>query len=129
MSLETEFIPYEQALALRELGFDEPCFGFYIGDIIRLCSFTNYPFKNSIVPYDTQEYTVTAILYQQAFRWFREKYSHYAFLQPTSDLISENYCFKILDQYSGKFYSKSYEKYEEAELECLKKLIEIVKSK
>jgi hypothetical protein len=73
MSLETEFIPYEQALALRELGFDEPCFGFYIGDIIRLCSFTNYPCKNSIVPYDTQEYTVTAILYQQAFRFLLDQ--------------------------------------------------------
>jgi hypothetical protein len=23
-----DFIPYEQALALKELGFDEPCFGF-----------------------------------------------------------------------------------------------------
>ena len=23
--MEKEFIPYEQALALKELGFDEPC--------------------------------------------------------------------------------------------------------
>jgi len=28
--LEKEFIPYEQALALKELGFDEPCLGYYI---------------------------------------------------------------------------------------------------
>ena len=27
-----EFIPYEQALALKELGFDEPCFGLYHND-------------------------------------------------------------------------------------------------
>ena len=27
--MNKEFIPYEQALALKELGFDEPCFGYY----------------------------------------------------------------------------------------------------
>ena len=29
--MKTEFIPYEQALELKELGFDEPCFGRYDG--------------------------------------------------------------------------------------------------
>ncbi len=28
--MEKEFVPYEQALALKELGFDEPCFGYYV---------------------------------------------------------------------------------------------------
>ena len=27
--MDKEFIPYEQALALKELGFDEPCFRWY----------------------------------------------------------------------------------------------------
>ena len=27
--MKNEFIPYEQALALKELGFDELCFGGY----------------------------------------------------------------------------------------------------
>jgi hypothetical protein len=27
--IEQEFIPYEQALALKELGFDEPCLFWY----------------------------------------------------------------------------------------------------
>ena len=27
--MEKEFIPYEQALALKELGFDKPCFRWY----------------------------------------------------------------------------------------------------
>lgn len=27
--MENEFVPYEQALALKELGFDENCFGFF----------------------------------------------------------------------------------------------------
>ena len=27
--MKKEFIPYEQALKLKELGFDEPCFGYW----------------------------------------------------------------------------------------------------
>jgi hypothetical protein len=29
MVMEKEFIPYEQALELKELEFNEPCFGCY----------------------------------------------------------------------------------------------------
>ena len=28
--MDKEFVPYEQSLQLKELGFDEPCFGFYL---------------------------------------------------------------------------------------------------
>jgi hypothetical protein len=119
--MEKEFIPYEQALALKELGFEEPCFGAWVNNEL----FITKNEKPKIQSLSINQ--CTAPLYQQASKFFREKCNHYAFLQPTSDLISENYCFKILDQYSGKFYSKSYETYKEAELECLKKLIEIVK--
>jgi hypothetical protein len=27
--MENEFVSYEHAIRLKELGFDEPCFGFY----------------------------------------------------------------------------------------------------
>jgi hypothetical protein len=27
--MEKEFIPYNLALELKDLGFDEPCFGYY----------------------------------------------------------------------------------------------------
>ena len=29
--MDKEFVPYEQALALKELGFDEPCLAHLIG--------------------------------------------------------------------------------------------------
>jgi hypothetical protein len=28
--MEKDFIPYEESLALKELGFDEPCFGWEV---------------------------------------------------------------------------------------------------
>ena len=31
--MKKEFVPYEPALALKELGFDEPCFGKYLSNL------------------------------------------------------------------------------------------------
>ena len=31
-----EFVPHEQALALKEFGFDEPCFGVYDMKTLKL---------------------------------------------------------------------------------------------
>ena len=31
MTNNLEFVPYDEALALRKLGFDEPCLGYYFG--------------------------------------------------------------------------------------------------
>jgi len=63
--MESLFVLYEIALALKELGFDEPCLGYYDKtQTFHLCSFQNMNDKGF----------VSAPLYQQAFRWFREKY-------------------------------------------------------
>jgi hypothetical protein len=118
--MEKEFIPYEQALALKELGFDEECFYLYDSKIFKsqIISSKNSDFKYVDV--------VQAPLYQQAFRWFREKYNlfypiiqddimQYYFSVPNSErlLDTTDYC---------------YDTYEEAEIECLKKLIELCKN-
>jgi hypothetical protein len=133
--MNKEFIPYEQALELKELGFNEPCF----------YPFTNFSdlewskvdscyadFKN----WNDKRYgVVSAPLYQQAFRWFRKKYNLNGILNhyPNTKLWD----FSVHDlTWSGKEFiehvkkedrSVKYSTYEEAELACLKKLIEIVK--
>jgi hypothetical protein len=134
--MEKEFIPYEQALALKELGFDEPCFGvYYISDeeheVIK--SFPPYVYSKNIGIY--KKYNVLAPLYQQAFRWFREKYNLFCEIQ--IDRTTEpKFCFDIFQYEHFGNYEKIevkewylYRTQEEAELECLKKLIEIVKEK
>ena len=66
--MNKEFIPYEQALALKELGFDEPCFGFHSkihGLILGQVTGTGPLFE--------QAGECSAPLYQQAFRWLFEK--------------------------------------------------------
>jgi len=117
--IEKEFVPYEQALALKELGFNEPCFGSYdpFGSKQLSCSGI-YTYGNCIA----------APLYQQAFSFFREKYE----LDSTIALVANGYGFYIHKNRNytnkGENYGM-YITYEEAELACLIKLIEIVKNK
>ena len=67
MKTENEFIPYTEALALKELGFD-----FENNDILGF-----YSIKYGVTSH--QQLTKNdgynpAILYQQAFSFFRENY-------------------------------------------------------
>ena len=125
-----DFIPYEQALELKELGFDEPCFRFQnnISNIIEEKSWLNW---NEV------EKFVSIPLYQQAFRFFREKYNLQCWPEPTgsdryscrydgNDDIGKRYVGYLRDNLNNILFYKTYE---EAELACLIKLIEIVKNK
>ena len=127
--MNREFIPYEQALALKELGFDEPCFGYYLASTLFI--------SNDIVYNSTNIPVIKAPLYQQAFRWFREKHGICSWIERLYTEYSVAY-YKTNEEYkkdaSSKMHNliislKEYSTYEEAELACLKKLIEIVKVK
>ena len=114
--MKTEFVPYELSLRLKALGFDEPCFATWSGETLDM---------SLQIPSD--DYFTKAPTYSQAFRWFREKYG--LFIQPNRTIDSEGiwYYFSIAskrtDVCEGSFV------YEEAEIACLEKLIEIVESK
>jgi hypothetical protein len=120
--MRQEFVPYEQALALKELGFDEPCLGFYNhqGQLILMTQEDENSiqvYKNSYVKLGKQ-YAVP--LHQQAFRWFREKHGLRHFIE------YDNGHYNAVVQSSLVYHCDTHE---EAELACLKKLIEIAQSK
>lgn len=113
--MKNEFIPYEQALELKELGFDEPCFGYFRN-------------KEVVIEFCFNDIILTAPLYQQAFRWFREKHGLYKEIRKASSIVNE---FKFVEIYykdNKDFFIGGHDTYEEAELACLKKLIEIAKT-
>ena len=112
--MEKEFATYEQALALKELGFDEDCFKYYTEEFKLGSTGLYYAYDNPI------DFLCLAPLYQQTFRWFREKYDlNYVIVKAESWFYTINGCNT----------QEGFNTYEEAELECLKKLIEIVKEK
>ena len=129
--MNKEFVPYEESLALKELGFDEPCFTWYWDDI-GLYNGLEYGNHNK------REHVVSAPLYQQAFRWFRENnklHSHISLgisdEQDRSGLEYDEYIY-VIEGLNGLDYdnygeSLFYKTPKEAELACLRKLIELVK--
>jgi len=128
---EKDFVPYEQALALKELGFDEKCFG-YFGVENELMVSVSW---NSDFNLQRRNF-ISAPLFQQAFRWFREKYNIDAWVQPFVSekrgkpfLPDESYAYYIFEDGVYVADGVNFLDSEEAELECLKKLIEITKNK
>jgi len=128
-----EFLPYERAVKLKQLGFDEPCFGYYI-ELVK-------PVEGilTIEKCDKNIDGCLAPTFSQAFRWFREKYDiHYSIDRECSQQDHKWGYNWSLYNYTGLFnefltsnpYAPAgewvYETYEEAELACLDKLIEIV---
>ena len=129
--LSKNFIPYDLALELKDLGFEEECFAFYglsrdDYKTIRLSIFQNL--KTDYLP-DIHHLDVTcdAPLYQQAFRFFREKYGLHYIICKNIQMDGYGYREVILIPYMEENENTIFKTYEEAELECLVKLIEIAK--
>ena len=136
--MQNEFVTYEQALALKELGFDEHCFGYYADKTgedktIYTVSQVQGSINSMSVHFNSgcSSYQFSAPLKQQAFKFFREKYKLHSY-------IYADYSYNIsggiwdLNNYKDCKYdidSESYSTYEEAEQACLDKLIEICKNK
>jgi len=113
--MEKEFVPYTEALELKQLGFDEPCFGYYHED--KSLTYTNMVSQNTNSFWKINNKIVSAPLYQQAFRWFREKYDlNYVIIKAESWFYTINGCNT----------QEGFNTYKEAEIACLTKLIEIV---
>jgi hypothetical protein len=116
---EKDFVPKKQALALKKLGFDEPCLMAYLGkekEPYLKCDIHNMwhlQAKDVLNPLKTPTFS-------QAFRWFREKHGSF--------LFSDYGKFPHITIIQNLMFEYANVTYEEAELECLKKLIEIVKN-
>jgi hypothetical protein len=134
--MEKEFIPYEQALALRELGFESPypIGGYQGGKVFYYEKGELYYDGRPMYSSDAHSGQLLAPLYQQAFRWFREKkLSDSCICRYQGRDDGGIYYYYCINNDFGveetRYFKEGFYTYEEAELECLKKLIEIVKTK
>ena len=105
--MEKEFVSYEQAVALKELGFDEECFK------------TSFDFDI------TYNLNVGLPLKQQVFRWFREKYGYDSQVTYTQN----KYLGFVADHKTGYYLAATndFSIHEEAEDALIDKLIELIK--
>jgi hypothetical protein len=129
--MNKEFVPYEQSLELKELGFDEECLGWYPKDTAALSLHGVFIGKPSSGSYKLLAYAPT---FSQAFRWLLEKHNLYGIIIPT---VTMAWTFKTMTVVIGMVEvppynhveAYDYNSREEAEQACLEKLIELVKNK
>jgi hypothetical protein len=123
--MEKEFVFYELVVKLKALGFDEPCMGVYYGDEDDI--------QFVLDVRETQYYAqkgykdgVLAPTFSQAFRWFREKYGYWCYIKEAT----KGTCRFYIEKFDEKFFNSDIiYSYEQSEISCLEKLIEIVETK
>ena len=107
--MNKEFIPYKLAVKLVELGFNQKCFDVY----------SDMKYHVGLIPRGKR---TPKILYQQAFRFFREKYGLTGWVQGKTLFM---YCIESIIPTDGQLNLSPFKTYEKAEIACLEKLIEI----
>jgi len=125
--MKNEFIPYEEALALKELGFDEPCLVTYrggslyaSGGLSRYHDEGDWRYERNMGDGDNW---VAAPLYQQAFRFFREKYNIYGYIK------SEGLAVAMYEPMRSETFIAEEDSIQEAELECVREIIKEIKKR
>jgi hypothetical protein len=110
--MEKEFIPYELALRMKQLGFDETCMA-------------SRDMSNT-------EGLIQVPTYSQAFRWFREEHGMLSCIEFVEPEYGGDYGYKLYYKPGHlhiDHWNKGFKSYEEAELACLEKLIKVVELK
>ena len=120
--MKEHFVTYNQALALKELGFNESCFAKYTSN--RLLLSINW---SNVWCENINESEIYAPLKQQVFKWFWVYFhlSHNIFdwLDDFEITITE---WALCEDRIVYEYPR-FDTYEQAESACIDKLIEIIK--
>lgn len=116
-----QLVPYELAVKLKELGFDEECF--YYADNDKNIKLSNYrPLCNTFA-LNLTNFILPIPFWQHAFDWFLEKHNFYSY-------IAESYYSNQKVYYevfiNGRKNIIDHETYHDARIACLEKLIDIV---
>ena len=124
--MKKEFVPYELALKLKELGFNEKCFSYYNTNLGKRLFINSGDIK--------------APLWQQAFDWLDKEFGLFVSFDKIDNTRNFYYDFMIIDSKNRDYNDEDlidsasrildkgkYNTYEEARLGCLKKLIELIK--
>jgi len=132
--MKKEFIPYEECKELKELGFDEPCIAICPQHESEFYYIFDASYVDRLITKNPDTFML-APLYQQAFRWFREKHDLFHSITPKrcypDNAITgvEFYCQVENGAGEETMHDSGVRGYEESELACLRKMIEILKER
>jgi hypothetical protein len=130
-----EFIPYTQALELKQLGFNEPCWAWYNipDEDVRYCySEGRSPITNIQEEWDAKidgkpVENIGLPTFSQAFKFIREKYNLIGLVEGGYDNGKNIFTYVIWEGFKDIITDDYFETPEEAELNCLNELIKMVK--
>ena len=121
--MEKEFVTYELALRMKQLGFDEPCISAYN----KLGIPHNIMYHNGITYKVLYKDNCLRPTWQSAFAWFDGNTEYSGFIVPSNE--EGLFTWWIHNYTDAQLYIESEENYltrEEAQHACLEKLCEIV---
>lgn len=114
--MKKEFVPYELALELKKLAFNERCCAIYPLGSEKL---QLWQYKSPITNFLLTDSYITAPLWQQAFDFLKEEFGLFFWI------------FKHESKYSyagnKKVEPNEFDNYEYARLACLDKIIELAR--
>ena len=118
------FCTHNQSLALKELGFDMPCFAYvYTGDTGNNVDRYEETEPSRDINFNHDSICIPQPLKSQVFEWFREKYSIVGYVVPHNGKWS----YKIISN-KINIELNGFKTYVDAELSCIDKLIELVEN-
>jgi len=139
-----EFVSYEMALALREFGFNEPCFTYYYNVTGKLRTNLSMDIDNDLNYMLNKKLGITlAPTFSQAFRFFSENYGLDYSIIPYSEFIKNN-SLKFFNAVIYRYYKNmnvqaeiiridgeiaTFVNKNQLELMLLQKMIETIKNK
>ena len=132
--MNKEFVTYEIALKLKELGFNEECLGYYHVNEGYTKGYAFCYSENS----SNSDYSILAPLWQQVIDWFREKYKLLIDSPKLDEWNAGKWSVKlesldkkiILEEHVGQPYWRIYrgfDSYEKAREQAILKAIELCK--
>jgi len=128
--MKEQFVTYDIALKLKELGFDEECFAYFHPDS-DFCMFEYYDFErqNSTIHSDYGGIKqCTAPLYQQAIDWFIEKHRINCVVGYTEDNKEEFMAIIDRPNQSIDYNMNSTKSYYKAREQAILKAIKLIKN-
>lgn len=123
-TLNKYYIPFEEASKLKSLGFREYCDSYYNEDGKIIKSWNSIDSPNNM----SNSY-INRPLYSQVFDWFREEHRLMHIIDGVHSIEPFELDCSILNIKNGTTHIISYSgnDYNQAELECIRRLIKVIK--